>query len=328
MSKNILGIDVSKKELVVALIIVDKIYKNKFSNDKQGFLKLCQWMKTIGADKVTACMEATGSYGEKCADFLHHKGYEVSIINPACIKSYARSKLTHHKTDEVDALLIAEYASRNKIRLYKPRDKIFKDLRGFYHCQQNLKIQHAQIINYLENKDSLPQDVVKAYKKILIGLEQEMSKIDDAIDLLLANNESVKIDFNNLQTIPGIGRITAIAILAEVPDFTSFNDARQLAAYAGLTPRQRTSGTSLKGRARLSKIGSANLRKALYFPAIVAKRYNPIFQRFSEKLKTKGKNTMIIIGAIMRKLLHIIFGIIKHKTIFDPLILVVNQENT
>ena len=125
----------------------------------------------------------------------------------------------------------------------------------------------------------------------------------------------------HLQTIPGIGRITAIAMLAEVPDFSSFNDARQLAAYAGLTPKQRTSGSSLRGKARLSKIGSANLRKALYFPAISAKTHNSLLKVFADKLKSKGKSTMVIIGAIMRKLLHIIFGVIKHQTPFNPAIL-------
>ncbi|WP_039457495.1 IS110 family transposase [Candidatus Jidaibacter acanthamoebae] len=106
--------------------------------------------------------------------------------------------------------------------------------------------------------------------------------------------------------------------LSEISDFSSFNDARQLAAYAGLTPKQRTSNTSLRGRARLSKMGSSNLRKALYFPAISAKSHNPLMKEFACRLKSKSKNTMVIIGAIMRKLLHIIFGIIRHKTKFGP----------
>lgn len=110
-------------------------------------------------------------------------------------------------------------------------------------------------------------------------------------------------------------------MLAEVPDFSSFANARQLAAYAGLTPKQRTSGTSLKGKSRLSKIGCASLRKALYFRAISAKTHNPILKEFADKLKSKGKSTMIIIGAVMRKLLHIIFGVIKHQTPFNPHIL-------
>jgi transposase len=303
-------------------LIGDKVSKNKFVNSESGFLEICKWLTSKGVDKATVCMEATGSYGEKCADFLYYKGHEVSIVNPACIKSYARSLLTRHKTDEVDALVIAQYASKNELRFYKPRDPAFKDLRGFYRCQQNLKSQHSQICNYLENTDSLPSEVVKTYKMLLKRLEMELSKIDEAIEDLLIKNENIKEDCNNLQTIPGIGKITAIALIAEVPDFSSFGDARQLAAYAGLTPRQRTSGTSLRGRSKLSKIGSSTLRKALYFPAIVAKSHNPILKNFADRLKKQGKNTMVIIGAIMRKLLHIVFGVIKHKTTFDPMILI------
>ena len=117
---------------------------------------------------------------------------------------------------------------------------------------------------------------------------------------------------------PGIGKTNAIAILAEIPDLSSLENARQLAAYAGLTPCHRTSDTSLRGKSLLSKMGSPSLRKALYFPAITAKNHNPLLKAFAQKLAKKGKHTMVIIGAIMRKLLHIVFGIIKHKTPFNP----------
>ncbi|KJV55146.1 transposase IS116/IS110/IS902 family protein [Orientia chuto str. Dubai] len=127
-----------------------------------------------------------------------------------------------------------------------------------------------------------------------------------------------------MQTIPGIGRITAVAILAESPDIESFSNARQLAAYAGLTPKYKTSGTSVKGKSTISKIGSANLRRALYFPAIVAKNHNPIFKQFIQKLSSKGKPTKVIIVAIMRKLLHIVFGVIKNNSIFNPNFIIVS----
>ncbi|WP_342272230.1 transposase [Candidatus Tisiphia endosymbiont of Parasteatoda lunata] len=121
-----------------------------------------------------------------------------------------------------------------------------------------------------------------------------------------------------MQTIPGIGKTTAVAILAEAPDLESFSNARQLAAYAGLTPKHKTSGTSVRGKTSISKIGSSNLRKALYFPAIVAKKHNPLFKEFTQKLSSKGKPAKVIIVAIMRKLLHIIFGVVKNKTSFNP----------
>lgn len=321
MPEAILGIDISKKELVVALLINNKNCKNKFPNNTQGFIELSEWLAEKGLAEVKICLEATGSYGEKLADFLYDQGHKVSVVNPACVKSYARSRLTRHKTDEVDALLIAEYASKNTLRLYKPRAEEFKELRSLYRCQQNLKTQHTQVSNYLENEDGLPKVIITTYKKLLKEIEKQIDNIELSISNILADNPLIKQAYDNLQTIPGIGKITAIAMLAEVPDFSSFADARQLAAYAGLTPRQRTSGTSLKGKSRLSKIGSASLRKALYFPAISAKTHNPILKEFADRLKNKGKSTMVIIGAVMRKLLHIIFGVIKHQSPFNPYIL-------
>ena len=152
--------------------------------------------------------------------------------------------------------------------------------------------------------------------KLLKDIAKQIANIELSIATLLDKNSSIKQQCDNLQTIPGVGKITAIAILAEVPDFLAFENARQLAAYAGLTPKQRTSGSSLRGRSRLSKIGSANLRKALYFPAISAKNHNPLLKEFADRLKDKGKCTMVIIGAVMHKLLHITFGVIKHHTPF------------
>lgn len=117
---------------------------------------------------------------------------------------------------------------------------------------------------------------------------------------------SLENQYKLLQTIPGISKTTALAILAELPPIESFQNARQLAAYIGITPKHRQSGTPLKGRSRISKIESNKLRKALYFPAIVAKRHNPVIKIFCDNLKKKGEHTMAIICAAMRKLIHII----------------------
>jgi transposase len=269
-------------------------------------------------------MEATGRYGEKVADYLYECGHDVHVINPACIKAFTKSKLSRHKTDEVDALLIAEYASKNDLRLYKPQEPEQKELRCLYRCSQNLKEQHTQVSNYLENKDCLPKSVQKIYSKLLNQIDKQLKEVDLSIDLLLKSNELLSQDCQNLQTIPGIGKITAIAILAEIPDLSVLENARQLAAYAGLTPCHRTSGTSLKGKSRLSKMGSSSLRKSLYFPAIVAKNCNPLLQSFAQKLEKNGKHVMVIIAAIMRKLLHICFGILKHKVVFNGELLKLN----
>jgi transposase len=318
MSIPILGIDVSKKDLSLALIFKDSSKKLKISNDLKGFKDLTAWLEKQNIPHLKACMEATGSYGEEIADYLYEQGHDVHVVNPACIKAFAKSKLNRHKTDEVDSLLIAEYASKNTLRLYCPRDPVYKELRALYRCSQNLKSQCTQVSNFLENKNRLPKSVSMAYQQLQDHLNSQINSLNATIEALLATEKSLKQDYENLQTIPGIGQTTAIAILAETPTLSNLENARQLAAYAGLTPSQRTSGTSLKGKSRLSKIGSAPLRKSLYFPAIVGKKYNPLLKEFAANLKHKGKHTMVIIGALMRKLLHIIFGVLKNKTPFNP----------
>ena len=163
----VMGIDVSKKDLSIALFHNDSHKKYKITNDVQGFKKLTEWLESQGISHVKACMEATGRYGEKVADYLYERGHAVHVINPACIKAFARSKLSRHKTDEVDALIIAEYASKNYLRLYKPQESSLKELRCMYRCSQNLKGQQTQVSNYLESKDCLPESVQKIYLKLL-----------------------------------------------------------------------------------------------------------------------------------------------------------------
>jgi len=187
-----------------------------------------------------------------------------------------------------------------------------------YRCLNDLKVQQVQVLNHLENEELLPNSVRKIWKELNQNLQQQMNNIEKYIDILLKSNSEINQQSQNLQTIPGIGKTTAVAIIAESPDISTFKDARCYAAYAGLVPKHRNSGSSIKGRAKLSKLGSAKLRKAIYFPAIVAKNHNPILKAFAEKLKRKGKHVMVIIGAIMRKLLHIIFAVLKHNTTFNP----------
>lgn len=201
---------------------------------------------------------------------------------------------------------------------YVPKSHVLQELQDLYRCSQNLKEQYLQTQNYLENKNHLSKSVCSSYTRLAKHIMQEIKNIELAIDNLLTDNPQLKNQADNVQTIPGIGKTTAVAILAESPDLKSFNSARHLAAHAGLTPKHKTSGISIKSKTSISKIGSSNLRKALYFPAIVAKTYNPLFKDFTRKLSSKGKHTKVIIVAIMRKLLHIVLGIIKNNTQFNP----------
>jgi transposase len=316
MSKIILGVDISKKHFDVSLFMDNKHKNKKFSNDKSGFKSLEYWIEKYNIEKIHVCLESTGFYGESLAEFLHKDGYKVSIVNPSCIKSYARSKLCRHKTDKIDAQLIAEYCDKYTPDFWQPLPEESKEVRELVRCIDALKLQHNQITNQLERKSSQSEAVSKVWEELKLKIEEKIQALYKEIDVVLGKNDILNKSYINLQTIPGIGKTTAMTLLAEIPDINTFKNARQLAAYAGLTPSQRFSGSSIKGKPRLSKIGSRRLRKALFFPSLVAKKHNSVIKNFCKNLEKKGKHAFAIVGAAMRKLLHIVFGVLKNKEAF------------
>ena len=318
MQKIILGADISKKHFDVSLFVNNKHKNKKFTNNKPGFKLLKSWVAEYDINKIHVCLESTGFYGEDLAESLYKDCYKVSIVNPSCIKSYARSKLSRHKTDKIDAQLIAEYCDKYDPDLWKPLPNEIKELRDLTRCIDSLKLQHSQIINQLEKKSRQSEFVSKTWEELKSKLEEKIKELYKEIESLLGKNDTLNQSYNNLQTIPGIGKTTAITLLAEIPDINAFKNARQLAAFAGLTPSQRFSGSSVKGKPKLSKMGAKRLRKAMFFPALVAKRYNEPIKMFCKNLERKGKHAFCIVGAAMRKLLHIVFVILKNNTVFDP----------
>ena len=318
MQKIILGIDISKKYFDVSLLLDNKHKNKKFINNENGFQLAKNWIAKYDANELHVCLESTGFYGEALAEYLYKCGYKISIVNPSCIKSYARSKLSRHKTDKIDAQLIAEYCDKYHPDLWKPLPNEIKELRDLSRCIDSLKLQHNQITNQLEKKSSQSKFVSITWEKLSTMVEDKIKELYKKIEALLAQSASLNEACNNLQTIPGIGKTTAITLLAEIPDINSFKNARQLTAYAGLTPSQRFSGSSVKGKTTLSKLGARRLRKAMFFPALVAKRHNEPIKQFCNNLKKKGKHTFCIVGAAMRKLLQMVFVVLKRNEVFNP----------
>jgi transposase len=323
MINNFLGIDISKDRFDVFLSFISKkgkreTRKRSFKNDDHGFQSLLSFLQKHNVEEVKACMESTGCYGETLAEFLHNAGHFVSVVNPYCIKCYARSKLIRQKNDQIDAEIIADYCQKQEPSRWTPPSPELKKLKHLYRCSAALKDELALVNNHLERKERLPKEVINAWGDLAMNIEQKIETIKNSIHELLKQHKELLENFQLLLTIPGIGEESATAILAEVPDIRAFRNARQLAAYAGTIPRNITSGSSVYAKPRLSKVGSRTLCKALFFPAIVAKNHNPIVMSFCQRLKEKGKHNMAIVGAAMRKLLHIIFGILRSKSAFNP----------
>ncbi len=312
MSRTCLGIDVSKKTLDVALILNGKTLSKQLKNTSDGFKLLAAWLQSLQIREVHACLEATGSYSEAIALFLHNQGHRVSIVNPLRIKGYAQSNLQRNKTDRLDARLIASFCQTQNPSEWIPPSAEIRHLQALVRRIEVLEEIRQSEENRLANA---AKEVRPSIERIISLLKEEIRELEQQIKEHIDQNPNLKEQSELLQTIPGIGERTANLLLSEI-EFERFDSARQIAAQAGVTPRRRQSGTSLR-QTSLSKLGNARLRKALYFPAIVAKQHNEIVKEFAKRLKKNGKTPMQIVCAAMRKLLHIAFGVLKHKRAFD-----------
>lgn len=316
MRANTLGIDISKKDFHVVLLTGETRTKpRKFTNDPQGFESLQQWLKQKGIERLHACMEATSIYGDALAEFLYWLGFEVSIVNPARIKGFAKSELLRTKTDSVDAALIARFCAAIKPALWQPTAPEIKELQALVRRLDSLQEMITAEQNRLETATAKVAELTQSH---LEYLKQQQALIKQLISDHFDQYPHLKQQHDLLTSIPGIGSQTAAVLLAEIGQISDYQNARQLAAHAGLTPTERSSGTSVHGKTRLSCTGNSRLRKALYMPAVVSMRHNPLLKAFSDRLLDRGKAKMQALGAIMRKLVHLAFGILKSQQPFDP----------
>jgi len=317
MIQSVVGIDVSKDTLDVVLLKAETNTYASFTNNPVGFGKLARWLISQGAGQVHACLEATGQYGDGVAEYLYQAGHMVSVVNPARIKRYGDSKLHRNKTDKADAALIAEFCRKENPALWTPLPAYLKQLRQMVRRLEDLQANYQQEHNRLSSGISdtwVVEDITDHLKE----LSKRIKALQKAIFQVIADTAELKEQFDLLLTIPGIGKLTAARLLAEMGDIACFEDAPQLAAYAGLNPKGFRSGSSVHKKTRISKEGRALLRHILYMPAIVACKHNPIIHTFCDRLAQRGLPKMAIVAAAMRKLLHLVFGILKHKQPFDP----------
>ena len=317
MDTIILGIDVGKEKLDVCLRLPNKQLFSQFDNTPAGHQKLLSWMKKQKVTHAHVCMEATGQYGDGVAEYLHREGQSVSVVNPARIKHYGNSQLRRNKTDKADAELIANFCASQETTLWTPPSAEFKELQALVRRLEDLTTARQQEENRLQ-AGITTVSVIEDLKEHLAFLDQQIEKIKRLIQEHIDNHPDLRKQRDLLDSIPGIGSLTAAKILGEIRSIQDFDSARQLAAYAGLTPENKRSGTSVNKKPRLSKKGNTNLRKTLFMPAISAKHHNPIVATFCNRLLQNGLCPMQVIGAAMRKLLHIIYGVLKHGQPFDP----------
>jgi transposase len=318
MTEPALGIDIAKLKFNVCLIKIDcKLRHKVFPNTGVGFEQLQAWLSREGVEHVHACLEATGTYSEPLALFLHEAGQRVSVINPAAIKAFAQSRLSRTKTDRADAELIARFTMAQAPPVWRPLPQELRVLRALVRRLESLIEMRVTEENRLSSGITV-EVVCKNVEEHLAYLKEQIKRTTELIRKHINSHPGLKRQRELLDSIPGIAETTAALLLAEMAEIKQYKSARQVAAYAGLVPRERQSGSSLRGRARLSKIGNARLRHALYFPAITALRCSPFFKAWAEGLRARGKCKMTIICAVMRKLIHLAYGVLKNGKPFDP----------
>lgn len=312
---SFLGIDISKDTFHASLLSDRGEAKKVFPNTQRGFEQLTAWLTNRYAGEVHACMEATGPYWEALALYLDDSGRHVSVVNPARIKAFAQSELLRTKTDAVDAAHIARFCKSQSPEPWTPLPLEIRILQALMRHYEHLKTIRVQQSVYEQSSEAA---VVKAsIREVIATLDAQIAQVEREIRQHFDDHPDLKRKRDLLTSIPGIGETTAGTLLSEIPHLDRFHSAKAIAAYAGLSPRQRRSGTSIHGKPRLRKTGNARLRKALYMPAIVALRFNPLLRIFAERLAAVGKHKRLIIGAVMRKLLVLAYGILRSGKRFD-----------
>lgn len=318
-TKLVVGIDISKKTFDAATEKSkgeDQFLHKKYSNDEVGFAKLL-----LALPKDAHCvMEASGPYYLRLATFLHQQGFTVSVVNPLSVKRFAEMGLKRTKTDKSDASLIVNYARVVKLNIWVPRKSHMLELQQLNAFLDNLiKIRTA----FLNQREAFNQGTIKSnlvmdtLTNSLEDINQKIKKIEKEIKSIALKNFGDL--YKRLISIPGIGPKSADLLILITDGFTKFENSKQLTAYVGLCPRIFESGTSVKGKARICKMGMARVRKTLYMAAMKAKSCNEYCKELYDRLKEKKKNGKLALIAVANKLLRQAFAIGSSTAVYQKI---------
>ena len=314
-----LGVDVSKAKLDVALLLAPDKFKSKvFANDAQGFAALLQWLLSLVPEARTSlhiCMEATGSYHEALACFLSDQGLVLSVVNPLWVKRFAQASKQRNKTDSADAKCLALFCKTSEPERWEAPSVAVRALQALVARLDTLQVMRQAESNRLDVAHSSVADSVRqVIKDLNEAIDQVKAQIANTID----GDPDLKRRAGLLQSIPGLGDKTIPQLLAYVGRPERFKSVKALIAYAALTPMIRQSGTSLDSHRGTHPMGHQELKRILYFPAMVAGRYNPLVAVFWNRLKAQNKPGRVIVVACMHKLLAIAYGVLRSGKPFNP----------
>ena len=312
------GVDVSKAKLDVALLTAPGKFRSKvFANDLAGFKGLLQWLNAHlpeGHGGAHVCMEATGSYHEELALYLHDQGVAVSVVNPLLVKRFAEVNRMRHKTDDGDAKCLARFCEVHRPELWEAPTPGVRALQALVARLDTLQQMRQAESNRL---DVAHASVSASIRNLITGLDAEIAQVRKLIQRTIDDDPDLKKRRDLLQTIPGLGVKTIPQLLAYIGRPERFKSVKALIAYASLAPLIRQSGTSLNKSKGTHPMGHKMLKRALYFPAMVAGKHNPLVAAFWARLKAQNKPGKLIVEACMHKLLGIAYGVLRSGKPFD-----------
>jgi transposase len=312
--KTWVGVDVSKLTLDLCWFMEDEPVFMKVSNDAPGFKLLFSKLPP----NPHLVMEATGAYYLRLAHFLMEQDAIVSVINPLSIKRYAQMKLARAKTDKYDAALIAGYGASQEPEPWNLPKTHILEMQQLWALEEDLMVQNGMLLNQKEAFSQNPFASKVALKTIegLVGrLQREMKKIQARLNEITKEHYAREMEI--LCSIPGVGIKTAQALIVVTKGFKEGLNGRELCSYVGIAPRPHQSGTSVRGKGHISKMGNAGVRKRIYMCALTAMRTNPACKVFYARLKAKGKASKVALVAVGAKLLRQAAAMLKSDSLFD-----------
>jgi transposase len=328
--KQCVGIDCSKDELVCSLAFLENDMNvilssvKCFPNGKSGFNKMLTWAQKRGLKEMSMyfAVEATGVYHEKLAEYLFDNGLYISVLFPRRISNFAKSLQTKTITDKTSSEAISQYGLLNKLDKWQKPDSTYRLLRNLTRERDQLIQQRTIAKNQLHAEQTgawANKNAIKRIKSRISLYNKQIDQIESDINQIIKENQTLKQQLKNVQSIKGVGLITSVTIIAETDGFNLIRNSRQLVSYAGLDVIQKQSGTSVRGKPRISRRGNRHIRKALYFPALSAIRSDHNCKAHFERLVNKHGIKMKAAVSVQRKLLVLIYTIWKNQSQYDPL---------
>jgi transposase len=315
-NSNYVGIDISKLTFDVAINDCNGKYSFfKFPNNNEGFISFLEHLKN---EETICVMEASGPYYLKLASFLTNHSIAVCVVNPLVIRRFSQMRMSRVKTDKKDAMLIAEYGKTERPKLWSPETDYVLELKQMQAYIDQLNKSKTSFIRQLEAFNQNPiqsNDIDKSIKSVMESIDQAIKEITTKMEQIIKKHHQEM--FNQLKSIPGLGDRTTLLLIVITGGFSKFKNHKQLASYVGISPRIFESGTSVKGRSRICKMGMSRIRAMLYVCAWSAKKCNKSCKDLYDRLVEKGKSKKLALIAVVNKLLKQAFAIATKKEYYS-----------